>query len=261
METIFLFCFVFGAVFTAVSALLGLAGSIFVHVPGTHIHAGDGHELPAAHASHGHIELAHAGHTHADGSLHAHHPISAQEHAAVHGDHGEQPAATSLFSHLPLLNISSILAFVTVFGATGFILMHFAGWSPLWATPVAIVPGVAAAILLALLLGKILAGETVMRPIDYELEGTIGRVTVSIPASGTGEVIFSKGGTRRGEAARSLNDRAIPYNTEVVIVDYQNGIALVQPYQEFVHRYEPNGPSEIEPASKSGVEHKRSDIV
>ncbi|MGA7669770.1 MAG: hypothetical protein WBW04_05070 [Nitrolancea sp.] len=261
METIFLFCFVFGAVFTAISALLGFAGSVFVHLPGTHVPAGEGADLPAAHASHGHIDLAHVGHTHANGAMHAHQAFGAQEHAAIHGDHGEQPSASGLFRHLPLLNITSFLGFLTVFGATGFILMRFAGWSPLWATPAAIVPGVAASVLLALVLGKILAGETVMRPIDYELEGTVGRVTVSIPANGTGEVIFSKGGTRRGEAARSLNHQAIPYDTEVVIVEYEHGIALVQSYEEFVRRYERELPSTVDSDSGHEAEHERSDIL
>ncbi len=261
METVFLFCFVFGAVFTALSAVLGFAGSVFSHLPGSQIHAGEGHELPVAHASHGHIHLAH-GQVHANGALHPQHDFGPQDHAAIHGDHGEQATSTGFFSHLPLLNVSSLLAFLTVFGAAGFILMRFAGWSPLWATPVAIVPGVAADVLLALVLGKILAGETVMHPVDYELEGTIGRITVSIPAGGTGEVIYSKGGTRRGEAARSLNDRAIPYDTEVVIVEYQHGIALVQPYEEFVHHYEHERPAQIDSTShREEVERERSDIL
>ncbi len=261
METIFLFCFVFGAVFTAISALLGFAGSVFIHLPGTHIHAGEGHELPAAHASHGHIHLAHDGQAHANGAMHAGHAISAREHGAIHGEHGEQASAGGFFSHLPLLNVSSFLAFLTVFGAAGFILMRFAGWSPLLATPVAIAPGVAADVLLAFVLGKILAGETVMRPIDYELEGTTGRVTISIPAGGTGEVIFSKGGVRRGEAARSLNDRAIPYDTEVVIVEYQHGVALVQPYVEFVRHYERELPAPVDSASNDEAKRERSESL
>lgn len=237
METLFLFCFVFGALFTIVSAVLGFTGSAFTHLPGGHVHPGNGHELTIGHAGHGNGQTgAHPLHGQADHSL---------AHA---GEHAEQSSAPPFFSHVPLFNVSSLLAFVTAFGATGFILMHYSGWPALWATVVAILPGIAADVLIALMLGKILAGETVMRPVDYELEGTIGRVTVSIPAGGVGEVVFSKRGTRRSEAARSLGAKPISYDTEVVIIDYEHGIALVQPYDDFVDHYERELPSPDNPA-------------
>ncbi len=248
METVFLFCFVFGALFTVASALLGFAGSAFSHLPGV----GHGHEIPAAHASHGHIHLSHAQHLHvqANGGVDAHDLAVGHGHSATHlSEHVEQTSIPPFFSRLPLLNVSSLLAFLTAFGAAGFILMRFAGWSPLGATLVALVPGVAADVLLALLLGTLLAGETVMRPIDYELQGTVGRVTISIPAGGVGEVVFSKGGTRRSEAARSLGAKAIAYDSEVVIIDYERGTALVQPYEEFVSHYERELPTGEKSAS------------
>ncbi len=235
METLFLFCFVFGALFTVISAVLGFSGTAFSHLPGGHIHPGNGHELAVGHEAHGNgsggHELAHA------------------------AEHAEQSNAPHILSHLPLLNVSSLLAFLTAFGATGLILMRFSGWSALWATPVAILPGILADVLIALMLRKILAGETVMRAIDYELEGTIGRVTVSIPAGGVGEVVFSKQGTRRSEAARSLGSRPITYDSEVVIIEYDHGTALVQPYEEFVNRYERQLPSSDNPASAGDAFH------
>ena len=139
---------------------------------------------------------------------------------------------------LPLLNPSALLAFITLFGATGYILTRFADWPSLLALPVAVVPGLLGDVIIAVVIAKIIAGESVMRPVDYELEGTLARVTISIPANGVGEVVFSKGGTRRSEGARSLSATAIPYNTEVVIVEYVHGVALVQPYDEFVGRHE-----------------------
>ncbi len=235
METLFLFCFVFGALFTVVSAVLGFSGTAFSHLPGGHIHPGNGHDLTIGHEAHG------------NGS---------GGHELVHaGEHVEQSTTPHILSHLPLLNVSSLLAFLTAFGATGLILMRFSGWPALWATPVAIVPGILADVLIALMLRKILSGETVMRAIDYELEGTIGRVTVSIPAGGVGEVVFSKQGTRRSEAARSLGSRPITYDSEVVIIEYDHGTALVQPYEEFVNRYEQQLPSSENPASAGDAFH------
>ena len=73
-----------------------------------------------------------------------------------------------------------------------------------------------------------------MDPADYRLEGTVGQVTVSIPAGGTGEVVFSKAGARRSEAARALGGAAIPRGSEVVITTYADGFATVQPWAEFL---------------------------
>jgi hypothetical protein len=131
--------------------------------------------------------------------------------------------------------------------------MHFANWPALWATLVALLPAAIADVLLALLLARIVAGERVMRPIDYELEGTLARVTISIPEGGVGEIVFSKGGTRRGEAARSLGSKPIAYGTEVVIIDYERGIALVQTYAEFIERHEPGLPAPERPAPTGTV--------
>jgi hypothetical protein len=61
------------------------------------------------------------------------------------------------------------------------------------------------------------------------MEGTIGRVSKAIPAGGTGEVVFTKGGVRRSEAARALAG-PIPRGTEVLITRYANGFATVEPW-------------------------------
>lgn len=235
MEIFFLVCFLFGAIFTAASVLFGFAGSIGAHIPGGH---GD---VPAI--GHGHVDasaMSHAlGHGHVNGGTHGH----GIDHSAHATDHGEHPSTIPLLSRLPLLNPSALLAFITCFGATGYIFTHFGGWPSLLALVVALVPGLIGDVIIAAVIAKIVSSETVMRPIDYELQGTLGRVTISIPTNGVGEVIFSKGGTRRSEAARSLSATAIPYDTEVVIVDYERGVAVVVPYDEFVRRHEPNAPS------------------
>jgi hypothetical protein len=194
MDTIFLACFVFGALFTAASALLGF---------------GAAHGGPALH--HGPVAHGHAP-PHADGG-HAH-----------GGDSHE----------LPLFNASSLLAFLTLFGAAGYILHHYADWVLLPALIGAVVAGLVGWVLIALLLRKLLAGQSAMNPDDYRLEGTIGRVTVSIPPGGTGEIVFSKAGAYRSEAARGIDQRPIPHGAEVVVTHYERGFATVQPWAEFV---------------------------
>jgi hypothetical protein len=213
METIFLACFVFGALFTAASMLLGFGAS---------------HGGPALH--HGGI-----GHGHAP------------PHAG--GAHGSGSDAREL----PLFNVSSLLAFLTLFGATGYILERYADWVVLPTLIGAVLAGLVGWAVIALLLRKLLEGQTEMDPDDYRLEGTIGHVTVSIPAGGTGEIQFSKAGTHRSEAARAIDQRPIPHGAEVVVTHYDRGFATVQPWTEFMSSRElPSTPEEQPSEAQAG---------
>jgi membrane protein implicated in regulation of membrane protease activity len=191
METIFLACFVFGALFTLVGLALGLGGH------------------GAAHLSHGHHGLHLAG----EGHQHGLHPWSAG---------------------LPLLNASSIIGCLTWFGAAGYLLLRLGSLALPAVLLGALVAGAVGWYLVARFLGLILSGERELDPDDYRLEGTVGTLTVSIPAGGTGEVLFSKAGARPSEAARALDGRPIPRGTEVVITSYVDGFATVQPWGEFL---------------------------
>jgi membrane protein implicated in regulation of membrane protease activity len=198
METLFLACFAFGALFTLVSVILGVGGHGIAHLG--HGHGGDaGTDIGAhAHVSAGHHE--------------------AQTHSSA----------------LPLLSMSSVLGALTWFGAMGYLLVRLGAWALPLVLLAALLAGAAGWYLVARFLGLVLKGEREMDPEDYRLEGTVGQLTVSIPAGGTGEVVFSKVGSRRSEAARSLGGQPIPRGTEVVITAYADGFATVQPWSDFV---------------------------
>ncbi len=177
METVFLGIFIFGGLFTLLSAALGAVSS-FDH-----------------------------GFTHGHG----------------HGHHGDT-----------WLSGSTLTAFLTCFGAAGYILTKASDLALPGTIVGAVIGGTLGGLLIARYLRLILKGERVMDPDDYRLEGTIGHITVPIPANGTGEVVFSKAGARRSEAARALDATPIPRGTEVVIADYKSGIAAVQPWADFM---------------------------
>lgn len=210
VDTFFLACFFFGMLFTVASVLLGWSGS--------HLAGPDG----------GHPSLE--GHPSDLGPAHSPAP-GGDVHPALSGSH-----VLGLHVPLPLFNVSTSLVFLTWFGAAGYLLSHYAGWPLPVVLAGAIPTGVTGSVLVALFLRKVLAGERVMDPRDYQVAGTIARVSISIPARGTGEVLYSLAGTRRSEAARSLSGRLIPREAEVVIVEYARGIATVQPWDEFVGR-------------------------
>jgi membrane protein implicated in regulation of membrane protease activity len=203
METFFLACFAIGLLFTLASLTLGFVGGGFGHGAGHvggHLPHVGGHEVHLPHASH-------------DGTSHQ-------------------------AGSLPLLNGSSAVGGLTWFGAAGYLLVRLGDFS----LPLALLGGLAAGALgwylVARFLALILRGEVEMDPDDYRLEGTVGQVTVSIPAGGTGEILFEKGGVRRSEAARGLSGTAIPRGTEVVIASYDRGFATVQPWTEFIAEHD-----------------------
>ncbi|HEY9854302.1 MAG TPA: hypothetical protein V6D05_01105 [Stenomitos sp.] len=151
-------------------------------------------------------------------------------HSATHGDHIDDASASH--SLLRYFNVTSLVAFSAWFGAAGYLLRHFAHWPSLLTLPVAVVAGWAAAWIVRTFIDKVRASERVLHPGDFLLEGTIAKVTVSIPADGVGEVVFPMAGARRSEGARSANGEAIARECEVVITGYEQGVAVVQPLDE-----------------------------
>jgi membrane protein implicated in regulation of membrane protease activity len=195
MAAIYLGAFLFGLLFTVVAFVLGSLGDV--------VHVGDTHAA-----------LPSADHALPTDGVHA-------DHATTHGP--------------SILNLQVLAAFVTFFGGVGYALsLVGAIWTP-FIFILALAAGLGAAAFIFWFLAKIIyGGQTpVLRDRDYDLPGTIARVTSSIRAGGTGEIVFEKGGRRRVEAARHEQAVAVPRDTEVVIVKYQNGIAYVEPTDEF----------------------------
>ncbi len=71
-----------------------------------------------------------------------------------------------------------------------------------------------------------------MQSADYRMIGVLGRIGHSIREGGTGELIYSHGGTRHSCGARSADGRAIESGAEVVVTAYDRGIAQVRRWDE-----------------------------
>ncbi len=194
LSAFFLFCTFFGLFFTLISFFLG-----------------------ASHGFGGHIgHIGHVGHVgHAGG-----------HQASGHGDS----------SGVSPLNLSSIMIFVTWFGAAGYILHRYTGlWGGL-IVGIATAAGLAGGALMYTFLVRFLYRATTppMHERDYELVGHTATVTSTIYAGGAGEITYTLFGYRRAESARSLNGQPIPRGTEVVILQYEKGVAYVQPVEEIL---------------------------
>jgi hypothetical protein len=207
LSAVFLGCFVFG--FVAVLASFVLGGAHGLHVGGHHLDFGAGH--------------AHAGHL-GDGGLtagHAGHVVHAGEHGSAEG--------------MMPINPTTVLTFLTWFGGAGFILRNFYGAvAAVSLIGAGIVGIIGAGLVFIFLLKVILPHQAEMRQEDYDPVGSVGRVSVAIRDGGVGEVVYTRGGTRRSAGARSTNGLAVERGTEVVIANYDRGVAYVEPWTEFV---------------------------
>jgi hypothetical protein len=138
------------------------------------------------------------------------------------GDGGDGPG---------VLNMPTVMAFLTWFGGAGYIFTRTLGFGALLAVPVALLSGFIGGGIMFVLLARLL-WPMMSKPLnraDFHLPGTSARVVSSIRAGGVGEIVYSKSGSRFTAGARSADAKAIGKGVEVVILKYERGIAYVQP--------------------------------
>lgn len=163
------------------------------------------------------------------GSIHLHMPHLHFDHG-VHLGHGADggPHGASLF------NLGTLAAFLAWFGGTGYLLDHYYGVWFVVALGVATLSGLGGASVVFWFLAKVLMKhEEPLDPADYEMVGVLGKLSLPIRAGGTGELIYTQGGTRRVSGARAESGAAIAKGTEVVVTRYEKGIAYVRGWEEF----------------------------
>jgi membrane protein implicated in regulation of membrane protease activity len=140
----------------------------------------------------------------------------------AHGDHG---------ARTPFLNFGTVTAFMTWFGGIGYLVAAYSRLVALGTVVLALLGGVVGAGIIFVFMAKVLApDQKPLNPADYYLPGTLGRVTVTIPSHGTGEIVYTQAGTRKTVAARAADGSAIAKGTEVVVLRYDGGIAYARPW-------------------------------
>ncbi|HKD92053.1 MAG TPA: NfeD family protein [Terriglobales bacterium] len=197
----YLACFVIGLALTLVSLV---AGSVHLHIP--HLHFGHGGHL--AGRGMGRIGIRSAG---------------------PHGAHAQ----------VPVVNFATMVAFLTWFGATGYVLTHFHPVSLALGLAFSFLGGITGLLIVFWFLAKLVAHDDTMQSADYDMVGVLGKITVPIREGGTGEIVYSQMGRRFCAAARSDGGSVIPKGTEVVVTRYEHGVAYVKQWEELTG--EPEG--------------------
>jgi membrane protein implicated in regulation of membrane protease activity len=150
-------------------------------------------------------------------------------HGHVHG-HGGVRGGLSPF------NFGTIAAFLAWFGGTGYLLERY---SSIWiylGLFLASLSGLAGASVVFWFLLKLAAQDRPLDPADYEMTGVLGKVSSPIRSGGTGELIYSREGSRCAAPARSENGAAIPRDSEVIVTRFEKGIAYVRRWDEMTNQ-------------------------
>jgi hypothetical protein len=196
----YLICFAVGFCFSFFSFVLGSPRGHF-HFPHAHGPAGGGH---AGHAPAGHG------------------PGSAGKGSPA-GDGGQ----------VSPLNPPTVAAFLAWFGGAGYLLTRYSTLQVGIGLLASIASGLVGGGIIFVFLTKVLTSdEENMDPADYEMVGVLGKISSSIRAGGTGEIVYSQMGTRRVCGARSEDNSVMAKGTEVVVTRYEKGIAFVRLWSE-----------------------------
>lgn len=208
-ETFYLICFLVGLMLSIVTLLGGMG------------HFG------------GHVHVPHVPHVHVPHVVHGQGPQVG---------HGHMPHATGVSqtggtarggANVPWWNGFSIMIFLCWFGAAGYLLTRYGGFVTGVVLALAAIAGVAGgAIIFTFLTRVLLPYSRELTAEETEVVGAVGRVTSSIRADGTGEIVYEQLGARRSVPARSEDGVPISKQEEVFVVRYEKGIAYVRRWQD-----------------------------
>jgi hypothetical protein len=221
LSLVFIFCFLLGFGFFLAVGLMGGHG---------HAHAGHLHlHLPGVH----HVPAHVGGHTPAHAPTHA--PGAQTSTGSQQGtQNGSQQTHFSLSGYV---NPTTIALFLLGFGFFGYFFHNTTNLAVSVTLILASGGGLIIAALILLVLNRIFAnaeGSTELDVVDRT--GMLGKVSITIPEKGIGEIIYtSPSGIHKSIPARGFEGQRLERDQEVVVVNYQNGVAEVDTWEHFMH--------------------------
>ncbi|MGZ9585430.1 protease [Paenibacillus marinisediminis] len=133
---------------------------------------------------------------------------------------------------LPFFNPTVLVSGLTTIGAAGILMTRYTALAAVWIIAIAILIAIVVSIGVFFLYIKPM--ENRENSVGYsmkDLEGTIGEVSISIPAKGYGEVIIRIGIGNTNHIAASWDGIDIPQDTRVVIVETKDNTVYVSPLE------------------------------
>jgi hypothetical protein len=154
---------------------------------------------------------------------------------APHERHSEHDVAAE---PSPVMNLSSIAAFIFSMGLAGYLLQRNSALATGAVLAIATTVGLIAFALQSLLIARWAIPSARADHMDerYLLQGTIGTVTHDIPAEGEGAIRYVLEGSEFALPARNFEAGAIRAGTDIVIERIENGVAYVELWAQVEQR-------------------------
>jgi hypothetical protein len=150
--------------------------------------------------------------------------------------HTKQSGSFWLFSYL---NPMSLALFLLGFGFLGYLFHNaMASLALQFTFAIASGGGVGFALVFLALLNHIFGDSENATVQDVsDRRGLLAKVSVTIPQNGLGEITYlSPGGMRKSVPACSLDGQRLERDQEVVVINYQRGIAEVDTWERFANQ-------------------------
>lgn len=126
-----------------------------------------------------------------------------------------------------------ILAFITFFSAGGYILELLTSLNSFLIMGIAAITAFLLDIILnVFVLVPMSSAEQSLSYTEKSLEGRIGKVIISIPEKGFGEVVIESYSGMISKPAASFEDMEIPEGSEVLVIEVKDGVLHVMPYKK-----------------------------
>ena len=167
--------------------------------------------------------------------------------------HASAPAHGTGANHVSPFSLSTLSAFLTWFGGAGYLLTRYSPLAALAVTLAAGIAGVIGGALFFLAIARYIVPRlTVLHADDFRVQGAVARVTSTIHPGRIGEIVYTLGGTRHADGARSESGALIERGTQVVVLRVEKGIAYVEPWATFAdsHQLPRTDMGAIEPSAQ-----------
>jgi len=167
------------------------------------------------------------------GTLHFHFHLP---HGHV-GGHGAAKGGGARGASFSFFNPMSLAVFLAWFGGAGYLLVHLRHVVAFAGLLLATLAGLAGSCIVVVFVTKyLMAHESNLDPMDFDMVGVLGRVSGVIRRKGTGEIIFEQAGARKACAARAEADEEVRRGEEVVVTRFEQGVAYVRRWNQLAEK-------------------------
>ncbi|WP_121640034.1 NfeD family protein [Virgibacillus sp. Bac330] len=136
---------------------------------------------------------------------------------------------------IPIANPILILAFVTFFSATGYLLETLTSLSSLIIIFIAmLIAFILDTLLNVFILVPLASAEESLGYTEESLIGRVGKIIIPVPADGYGEVVIESKSGRISKPVTAYHNQPIPEGTEVLILDIKGGVLYAEAYSKDV---------------------------